>query len=104
MFLLVALLAPLMVLVVQASPASAETFPPRYVRSIGGAGRPGVFAWGVQWNPVTNEILVSDYLNFKIRRYDMQGNHLGDFWRDEASASPTRSASTRATARSTWRS
>ena len=27
-------------------------------------GRPGVFSWGVQWNPVTNEILVADYLHF----------------------------------------
>jgi len=39
-------------------------------------GRPGVFAWGTQWNPVTNEMLVGAYyLNFKVRRYDLAGNH-----------------------------
>ena len=54
---------------------------PRFERSIGGQGRPGVFAWGVQYNPVTEEVLVGDYLNFKIRRYDKQGNALGDFYR-----------------------
>ena len=87
--LLSALLAPLAV-VASAGPSSAEVFPsiPRYVRSIGGQGRPGVFAWGVQWNPVTNEMLVADYLHFKIRRYDMNGNHLGDFWRDEPFGQP----------------
>ena len=73
---------------VTASVANAAVFPPRYVRTIGGAGRPGVFAWGVQYNPVTHEILVSDYLNFKIRRYDQQGNHLGDFWRDNHVGQP----------------
>jgi DNA-binding beta-propeller fold protein YncE len=47
-----------------------------------------VFSWGVQWNPVTNEILVGDYLNFQVRRYDTNGNHLGDFWRDNAYGQP----------------
>ncbi|HEY3240644.1 MAG TPA: NHL repeat-containing protein, partial [Acidimicrobiia bacterium] len=63
-------------------PAGAAYTAPRYVRSIGGMGRPGVFAWGVQWNPVSNEMLVGDYLHFKVRRYDLAGNHLGDFWND----------------------
>ena len=78
--------ASLLAVVPLAEMASAQTAftTPRYVRTIGGAGRPGVFSWGVEYNPVTNEVLVSDYLNFKIRRYDLQGNHLGDFWRDNA--------------------
>ena len=76
-----ALLVPLLVLSTIA-PASAAFLTPRYVRSIGGMGRPGVFAWGTQWNPVTNEMLVGDYLHFKVRRYDLAGNHLGDFWND----------------------
>lgn len=69
-------------------PAGAAYTAPRYVRSIGGMGRPGVFAWGAQWNPVTNEMLVGDYLHFKVRRYDLNGNHLGDFWRDNACGQP----------------
>jgi tripartite motif-containing protein 71 len=74
--------------VVQAAPASALSFPPRYQRTIGGSGRPGVFAWGMQYNPVTNEMLVGDYLNFQIRRYDLNGNHLGDFWHADAVGQP----------------
>ncbi|HEY6567316.1 MAG TPA: hypothetical protein VI341_07340, partial [Actinomycetota bacterium] len=81
------IIAPALVLIT-ASAANAAVFPPRYVRTIGGAGRPGVFAWGVQYNPVTDEMLVSDYLNFKIRRYDLAGNYLGDFWRDNAVGQP----------------
>ncbi len=61
---------------------------PRFERSIGGQGRPGVFAWGVQYNPVTDEVLVGDYLNFKIRRYDKQGNALGDFYRPDPLGQP----------------
>ncbi len=61
---------------------------PRFERSIGGQGRPGVFAWGVQYNPVTQEVLVGDYLNFKIRRYDKQGNALGDFYRPDPLGQP----------------
>ena len=82
--------ASLLAVVPLAEIASAQTAftTPRYVRTIGGAGRPGVFSWGVEYNPVTNEVLVSDYLNFKIRRYDLQGNHLGDFWRDNAAGQP----------------
>jgi hypothetical protein len=68
--------------------AQAESFPPRFLRTIGGSGRPGDFSWGVQYNPVTNEILEGDYLNFQIRRYDLNGNHLGDFWRDDAYGQP----------------
>ena len=73
-------------LLVQLSPPAANAAlttnqQPRFERSIGGQGRPGVFAWGIQYNPVTEEVLVGDYLNFKVRRYDKQGNALGDFYR-----------------------
>jgi hypothetical protein len=75
------LLVPLLVLS-NIAPAAAAFTTPRYVRSIGGMGRPGVFSWGTQWNPISNEMLVGDYLHFKVRRYDLSGNHLGDFWND----------------------
>ncbi len=82
---LVAMVAGLLTFAVGQAPASAVLASgqqPRFERSIGGQGRPGVFAWGVQYNPVTEEVLVGDYLNFKIRRYDKQGNALGgDFYR-----------------------
>src|SRR3712207_5203772 len=84
------LLAQLLLLMPASTPASAQTafVTPRYLRTIGGDGRPGVFSWGVEYNPVTNEVLVSDYLNFQIRRYDLQGNHLGDFWRPNSIGQP----------------
>lgn len=70
--------------------AHAQTafVPPRYLRTIGGDGRPGVFSWGVAHNPLTNEIIVSDYLNFQLRRYDPQGNLLGNFWRPDSVGQP----------------
>jgi len=76
-----ALCVPLLVLAT-VEKAGAAFVTPRYVRSISGMGRPGEFPWGIQWNPVTNEILQGDYLHFKVRRYDLAGNHLGDFWND----------------------
>src|SRR5688572_7457183 len=64
-------------------PAGAATVAnPAFVRSIGGAGQPGVFAWGIQYNPVSNEMLVGDYLQLKIRRYDATtGAAKGEFYR-----------------------
>ena len=47
-----------------------------------------MFSWGVQWNPVSDEIIVSDYLHFKMRRYDTSGNYLGEFWRDDHVGQP----------------
>lgn len=86
--LLLAIVAIAGAVLVPAEPASATPASPRYTRSIGGAGRPGVFSWGVQWNPITNEILVGDYLNNKVRRYDTNGNHLGDFWHEDDLGQP----------------
>lgn len=71
-----------------ADAALASGTQPQLVRSIGGQGRPGVFAWGLQWNPVTQEVLVGDYLNFVVRRYDATGHLLGQFWRPGAAGQP----------------
>lgn len=56
--------------VATSEPAQAAWSKPNYVRSIGGRGEAGVYAWGIQYNPVSDEILVGDYWNFVIRRYD----------------------------------
>ena len=74
--------------VATAAPASAAWSPPSLMRSIGGDGEPAVFAWGIQYNPVSNEMLVGDYLNFQIRRYDMNGNLLGSFFRPNPDGQP----------------
>jgi DNA-binding beta-propeller fold protein YncE len=74
--------------VVTAAPASAVWSPPSLMRSIGGDGEPAVFAWGIQYNPVSNEMLVGDYLNWQIRRYDMNGNLLGSFFRPNPDGQP----------------
>ena len=74
--------------VATALPASAAWSPPSLMRSIGGDGEPAIFAWGIQYNPVSNEMLVGDYLNWQIRRYDMNGNLLGSFFRPNADGQP----------------
>lgn len=69
--------------------ASAATWTqPSFVRAISGHGEPGVYAWGIAYNPVSNEVLVSDYLNFAVRRYDMNGNLLGSFYRTPNDGQP----------------
>jgi DNA-binding beta-propeller fold protein YncE len=77
-----------LVSVVAPPAAHAAWSPPGFVRSIGGNGRPGVFAWGAQYNPVTDEVLVGDYLNYRIRRFGREGTFLGDFWRPNAAGQP----------------
>jgi DNA-binding beta-propeller fold protein YncE len=71
-------------------PAGAATVAnPAFVRSIGGAGQPGVYAWGIQYNPVSNEMLVGDYLQLKIRRYDATtGASKGEFYRTDNKGQP----------------
>lgn len=91
LMVLMVLLASVLTFSVGSGPASAVLASgqqPRFERSIGGQGRPGVFAWGVQYNPISQEVLVGDYLNFKIRRYDKQGNALGDFYRSDPMGQP----------------
>src|SRR5215210_4562939 len=51
-------------------PASAAAWHvPGFVRTIAGPGEAGVYAWGMEYNPVTDEMLVGDYWNYQIRRY-----------------------------------
>lgn len=72
-----------------AAPArGAEWSTPAFVRTMGGKGRAGVYAWGLAYNPVSGEILVGDYLHYQVRRFDLEGNHLGDFYRSPNSGQP----------------
>ena len=75
-------------LVIAIQPASAEWSQPAFVTTIGGSGRPGVFAWGLQYNPVSDELLVGDYLNYQVRRFSPDGSHLGDFFRSDNQGQP----------------
>ncbi|MBJ7528807.1 MAG: hypothetical protein JHD04_04685 [Nocardioides sp.] len=69
-------------------PAQAAWSAPALVRSISGNGRPGVFPWGVQVNPVSGEVVVGDYLNNQVRRYTPAGRVLGSFYRANATGQP----------------
>jgi DNA-binding beta-propeller fold protein YncE len=85
---LIVTLAATLMTVVPAPPAQAAWFVPRFVRAIGGNGRPGVFAWGIAYDPVTHEMLVGDYLNNQIRRFTTDGQSIGEFWRSSAVGQP----------------
>lgn len=66
------------------APTAAAADPwsaPAFERSIGARGNAGIYAWGIAHNPVTNEIIVSDYMNYQLRRYDINGTLLGSFYR-----------------------
>lgn len=65
-------------LVVPATRADAAFTTPSLVRSISGTGRAALFPWGMAYNPVSDEIIVTDYLNYQVRRFDTSGHHLGD--------------------------
>jgi DNA-binding beta-propeller fold protein YncE len=61
------------------SPAHAASWtPPVFQRVIGGPASPQVYAWGIAYNPVTRELLVSDYVNQTVRRYSGDGDYLGN--------------------------
>ena len=85
-----ALVASTLMVLLPASSASAAlvTGGPRFLRSIGGSGRPGVFAWGTCYSKFTGYIYVTDYLNFQVRAYDKQGNHVFDFYRSDPDGQP----------------
>ncbi len=70
------------------APAEAAWTAPQFVRSMAGNGRPGVFPWGAQYNPVSNEVIVGDYLNNQIRRYTPDGKILGSFYRPNSTGQP----------------
>lgn len=61
-------------------PAMAAFTQPAFVRSIGMRGEPAVYPFGMDFNPTTREIIVGDYWNYEVRRYDLQGNQLGAFY------------------------
>ena len=60
----------------RAVPAGPGTYVPQ--RIIGGPSSPALSAWGIVHNPVTNEILVGDYLTSQVRRMTRDGRYLGD--------------------------
>jgi DNA-binding beta-propeller fold protein YncE len=63
------------------APASAAYTGAGFIRAIGGRGEAAVYAWGLQFNPVTGQTLVSDYWNFQIRSYDEGGTERNSFFR-----------------------
>ena len=65
-----------------AAPAAGAPAPwtaPHVERVIGGPSRPGIAAWGLAYNPVTDEMAVGDYVSSQVRRYSLSGTWLGDF-------------------------
>lgn len=58
--------------------AAADWVAPRFDRFLSGPSRPLVAAWGVAYNPVTDEVVVADYVSNQIRRFDRAGEYLGD--------------------------
>lgn len=60
--------------------ASATTWsPPRLARIVSGPSRPLVYAWGLAYNPVKDEVWAGDYLNYQVRRFSRTGDYLGSF-------------------------
>jgi DNA-binding beta-propeller fold protein YncE len=71
-----------------ASPWSA----PHVERIMGGPSRPGVAAWGLAYNPVTEEMVVGDYISNQVRRFSPEGTWLGDFSNPKGSTGGVASA------------
>src|SRR5438270_11083065 len=62
-----------------ATPASAATFvAPTWTKQIGGPGRAFVYPWGIA-TAIDGTILVGDYVNGNIKRFDTSGTFLGQF-------------------------
>ncbi len=63
------------------APAGAATpwTAPHVERVFGGPSRPGVAAWGIAYNPVTDELIVGDYVSQQVRRYSRDGTWVADF-------------------------
>jgi tripartite motif-containing protein 71 len=64
--------------------AAASFTPPGYVRSVGGTGTAGVYAWGIQYDAATNQIEVADYWNFYVRSYSPAGQQMNSFYQSAA--------------------
>jgi DNA-binding beta-propeller fold protein YncE len=52
---------------------------PHVERVFGGPSRPGIAAWGIAYNPVTDELIVGDYVSQQVRRYSRDGTWVADF-------------------------
>ncbi len=63
-----------------AGAAAARALVAAYVseRLISAASFPAVAAWGLAYNPVTDEMIVGDYVSRQVRRYTRDGVYLGD--------------------------
>ncbi|MEY2425608.1 MAG: tripartite motif-containing protein 71, partial [Actinomycetota bacterium] len=68
----------LFTLVLPQEPALAAFVAPRYVRTIGQPGHAGVYAWGAA-TAADGTILIGDYWNYQVRRFDTEGNLLQSF-------------------------
>jgi DNA-binding beta-propeller fold protein YncE len=77
-----ALPAALVAAVLLGLPVAATAAPwtaPHVERIIGAPSRPGVGAWGLAYNPVTDEMIVGDYVSDQVRRYTRSGTWIADF-------------------------
>jgi sugar lactone lactonase YvrE len=70
------LLIPLLAL--PAVPANAAFAVPSLVRTIAGTGRAALFPWGMAYSGFSHEFIVSDYLNYQLRRYADDGTYVAD--------------------------
>lgn len=75
-------------MVVPSQPAAAAWSPPAFVNTVGGNGRAGMYPWGLAFNPVDQRLVVGDYLNYVLRRYDTAGNAINDFFRPNNTGQP----------------
>ncbi|HET7428103.1 MAG TPA: SMP-30/gluconolactonase/LRE family protein [Gaiellales bacterium] len=48
-----------------------------FQKAIGFSGPAGLYAYGMDWDPTDNTILVGDYWNYRVWRYDTSGNLIG---------------------------
>src|SRR3712207_1260130 len=74
-----AMAATAVVTTTQVATSAATWAPPRSARIISGPSKPGIAAWGLAYNKVTNEFVVGDYVSNQIRRFSRSGQLLGEF-------------------------
>ena len=73
----VLILAALAALLQVSSAAAAPTV--TFYKSIGFSGPAGVYAYGMEYDPSDNTILVGDYWNYRVQRYSITGTKLGSY-------------------------
>ena len=66
--------------------------PATYSGAYGFSGSAGLYAYGMDWDPTDNTILVGDYWNYRVWRYTTDGQLVGSVsrtrWAGSAEASP----------------